>query len=82
MTKIQFQFLEAARTNRVDVLGMILDQRACRLDVKNNLDRTALHLAAANGCAEAVQMLVAARAPLDTQDKVSRRRFGWGFRGL
>ena len=72
VTKVQFQYLEAARTNRCDVLEMIIEQHACRLDVKNNLDRTALHLAAAQGCFEAVQMLVKARVPIDLPDKVTR----------
>lgn len=71
MTKVQFQFLEAARTNRCDVLAMIIEQHACRLDLKNNLDRTALHLAAAQGCFEAVEMLVNAKASVDIPDKVN-----------
>uniref|UniRef100_A0A5K3EV12 ANK_REP_REGION domain-containing protein n=1 Tax=Mesocestoides corti TaxID=53468 RepID=A0A5K3EV12_MESCO len=77
LTKLQFQFLEAARTNRCDVLEVILGQRACRVDIRNNLDRTALHLAAAQGCFEAVQLLVAAKAPVDTPDKHGMTPMFW-----
>nr|CDS22434.1 ankyrin repeat and death domain containing protein [Echinococcus granulosus] len=77
LTKVQFQFLEAARTNRCDILGMIIEQRACRLDLKNNLDRTALHLAAAQGCFEAVQMLVNANASVDIPDKHGMTPMFW-----
>ncbi|VDM34244.1 unnamed protein product [Hydatigera taeniaeformis] len=77
LTKVQFQFLEAARTNRCDILGMIIEQHACRLDLKNNLDRTALHLAAAQGCFEAVQMLVNARASVDIPDKHGMTPMFW-----
>ncbi|KAL5105690.1 Ankyrin repeat domain-containing protein 50 [Taenia crassiceps] len=77
LTKVQFQFLEAARTNRCDVLGMIIEQHACRLDLKNNLDRTALHLAAAQGCFEAVQMLVNAKASVDIPDKHGMTPMFW-----
>ncbi|KAM7534267.1 hypothetical protein Aperf_G00000107865 [Anoplocephala perfoliata] len=77
LTKIQFQLLEAARTNRCDILQMIIDQRRCRLDVKNNLDRTALHLAAAQGCFEAVKLLVEAHAPVDLPDKHGMSPMFW-----
>ncbi|KAL5970356.1 Ankyrin repeat and death domain-containing protein 1B [Taenia solium] len=77
LTKVQFQFLEAARTNRCDILGMIIEQHACRLDLKNNLDRTALHLAAAQGCFEAVQLLVNAKASVDIPDKHGMTPMFW-----
>ncbi|VUZ44383.1 unnamed protein product [Hymenolepis diminuta] len=77
LTKIQFQLLEAARTNRCDIIQMIIDTHGCRLDVKNNLDRTALHLAAAQGCFDAVVLLVNNRAPVDLPDKHGMSPMFW-----
>lgn len=45
------------------------------MDIKNNLDRTPLHLAAAQGCFDAVELLVQNQAPVDPPDKVSSMRF-------
>ncbi|VDO01091.1 unnamed protein product [Rodentolepis nana] len=56
---------------------MIIDTRGCRLDVKNNLDRTALHLAAAQGCTEAVTLLVENHALVDLPDKHGMSPMFW-----
>ncbi|VDL92174.1 unnamed protein product [Schistocephalus solidus] len=69
VTPTELKFLEAARTNRCNILSSILARPNFNINVKTNLNRTALHMAASQGNLEAVQLLVKAKILIDTVDK-------------
>ncbi|VDK70121.1 unnamed protein product, partial [Dibothriocephalus latus] len=77
LTPTELKFLEAARTNKCDILRSIIERKSCNINVKTNLNRTALHMAASQGNLEAVQLLVKAQIIIDTADKHGMTPLYW-----
>uniref|UniRef100_A0A0X3PNT1 Ankyrin repeat and death domain-containing protein 1B n=2 Tax=Schistocephalus solidus TaxID=70667 RepID=A0A0X3PNT1_SCHSO len=77
LTPTELKFLEAARTNRCNILSSILARPNFNINVKTNLNRTALHMAASQGNLEAVQLLVKAKILIDTVDKHGMTPLFW-----
>nr|VZI30733.1 unnamed protein product [Spirometra erinaceieuropaei] len=77
LTPTELKFLEAARTNRCNILTSILARPNFNVNVRTNLNRTALHMAASQGHLEAVQLLVKAKCSIDAVDKHGMTPLFW-----
>ncbi|BHF83663.1 hypothetical protein SprV_0902680600 [Sparganum proliferum] len=77
LTPTELKFLEAARTNRCNILTSILARPNFNVNVRTNLNRTALHMAASQGHLEAVQLLVKAKSSIDAVDKHGMTPLFW-----
>ncbi|XP_048736719.1 ankyrin repeat and death domain-containing protein 1A-like isoform X1 [Ostrea edulis] len=77
MTKGEINFHKAARENDLESVRKLLSEHRVNVNCKNNLDRTALHWAAANGNIEVIAKLVEDGADLESKDKYGMRPALW-----
>lgn len=70
VSKLEMYLHESARRNQTDLLTKIINKRNINLDCRNQLDRTALHMAVSHGNLSAVEQLVRAKATVEVTDKV------------
>ncbi|XP_055956595.1 ankyrin repeat and death domain-containing protein 1A-like isoform X3 [Patella vulgata] len=68
---------QAAKENDAATIRALYSQNSKEINSKNNLDRTPLHWAAANGNMEAVQALIEGGADLEGKDKYGMRPVLW-----
>lgn len=76
VSKLEMYLHESARRNQTDLLTKIINKRNINLDCRNQLDRTALHMAVSHGNLSAVEQLVRAKATVEVTDKV-RQVHAW-----
>ncbi|XP_062569543.1 ankyrin repeat and death domain-containing protein 1A-like isoform X1 [Saccostrea cucullata] len=77
MTKGEVNFHKAARENDLESVRKLLSEHRINVNCKNNLDRTALHWAAANGNIEVIEELMEDGADLESKDKYGMRPVLW-----
>lgn len=77
MTKGEINFHKAAKENDLESVRKLLSEYHVNVNCKNNLDRTALHWASANGNIDVIEKLVEDGADLESKDKYGMRPVLW-----
>lgn len=77
LSRLELSLLDGARTNNVAQVQTALKVHKVNVNTRNNLDRTALHWAAANGHLNIVQILLQAKADVSFVDKYGMTALMW-----
>ncbi|KAK3098345.1 hypothetical protein FSP39_018639 [Pinctada imbricata] len=77
VTKGEVALHNAAKQNDIDSVTRLLSERRVDINCKNNLDRTALHWASANGNLPIIEKLLECGADIEAKDKYGMRPVLW-----
>ncbi|CAH8627266.1 unnamed protein product [Heterobilharzia americana] len=77
LKKIEQILFASIKQNRLDLVNKIIQDRKCDVNVRDNFDRTPLHLASSSGNLAMVKVLILGRAIVDPIDKFGITPLFW-----